>query len=69
MLDLSVYKNRVILRIQSSGESTDDHRGNIRCRIPNPTEVDNDEVTVESVMHMANPPCCLGVEQSGEVDK
>ena len=69
MLDLSVNKNRVILRIQSSGESTDDHRENIRHWTLNPTEVDNNEITVESVMHMANPPCCLGVEQIGEVDK
>ena len=42
---------------------------NIRHWTPNPTEADNDEVTVESVLHMANPPCCLGVEQIGEVDK
>ena len=68
MLDLSVNKNRVILRIQSSGESTDDHRENIRHWTPNPTEADNNEITVESVMHMANPLCCLGVEQTGEVD-
>ena len=41
---------------------------NIRHWTPNPTEADNNEITVESVMHMANPLCGLGVEQTEEVD-